>query len=250
MRTNKITNLAALALTGGLLWAGSAEAAVIIAASGGDKSWSSWVDDQVGDSSTDITDATPDPDVVFQLTTQSLVTIGSGTAKLDRTGGGFLGITNNAEDNSSRFEAGESWTFDTDDTAIRILRIQFTGGSGAGFNGGDTATLQSEAWIGASVTPDSSNVTFDSITGTFTLVNGESGENYDLQDLWGAAATESDALGIATGVDVVLSHPGTSTGDGWRLSELELATFVIPEPTSLALLGLGSLFVAGRRRDA
>ena len=53
----------------------------------------------------------------------------------------------------------------------------------------------------------------------------------------------------ATKIEVITSNGGpTGLGDYWGLDEIEVYTGVVPEPGSLALLGLGGLCVLRRRR--
>lgn len=57
------------------------------------------------------------------------------------------------------------------------------------------------------------------------------------------------SIDITDGDFVAFRNAGTGgTGDKFRLTSMTVETFLVPEPSSLALLGLGGLLIARRRR--
>lgn len=137
--------------------------------------------------------------------------------------------------NNTNFSLQESWTF-TLNTDSQFLGIDLSGLANADF-----AAIQSNAWIGAVITPGSTAVTFNSVTGTFLLDGTLAGDRFTLANLYGIS--EIPVIAAGTGVRI-FSPNETSFALGadftWNL---------VPEPSCLALIGLAaSLLVARRSR--
>ncbi|MDA1017307.1 MAG: hypothetical protein O3A00_22975, partial [Planctomycetota bacterium] len=98
------------------------------------------------------------------------------------------------------FAAGESWTFDWDKD------LNFRGASFDLYGIPHKMKLQSNDWIGLTVTPGNSEVTFNSAGGFLEFSQVPFGVVvYNLQDLTGGA----DILTVSAGSDLTFSHSGT-----------------------------------------
>ncbi len=157
------------------------------------------------------------------------------------------GVTN--FDTSGRFDKQEGWGFDWDiDTSLTSLDFSaFTTADGESF------TIQSDDWIGLAFSPTIAAVTFDNLTGGFTLSNKDSSDLFDLQDLSGGAT-----IAITAGTDILITYSNTATQNdiaatgSASLQNLQFAVTAVPEPSSLAvvvfsMLGLG---IYRRRKPA
>lgn len=132
----------------------------------------------------------------------------------------------------------ESWTFEWN-TNSQLLQIDFSA-MGTGL----VAAIQSDAWIGASITPGSVNVSFDSLTGTFQFNGDQAGDGFSTANMYGVSAIPV----ISAGTDIRLfssSGGGFSIGQGFTWNLL-----AVPEPSTYALLlgGTGFLYFLRRRR--
>lgn len=140
-------------------------------------------------------------------------------------------------DNSNITE-DESWTFSWN------VDTRFLGIDWSGIGNGEFAGVQSDAWIGASITPGSANASFDSITGTFTLGNGESGDRFTEEDLFGTSTIP--VISAGTGITIFNANFDTNAIAIGTDSTWELLT-AIPEPGSISLLAAGLVLIATRR---
>jgi len=156
-------------------------------------------------------------------------------------GGGAIDITTIAVTNSSlgmdgdsmgtgndKWGTPQSWTFSFD------KEISFDGFGGTG-TGNATFGIQSSAWVGATVDDSTEDWSFDSTTGEFSA-NVDNFQSFDF--------TSAGVPNVAAGTSISIEHIGGSSG----AEMTDFTITVIPEPASLALLGLGSLLIAGRQR--
>lgn len=135
--------------------------------------------------------------------------------------------------NNTNFTLQESWSFELNTNS------QFIGIDLSGLANTDIAAIQSNAWIGAVITPGSAAVTFDSVTGTFLLDGTLAGDRFTQANLYGI----SEIPVITAGTDLRIYSPnGTSFALGadftWNL---------VPEPSALALIGLAASLIVTRR---
>ena len=123
------------------------------------------------------------------LTTRNLV----GTTHLVDTASGLR------KANRYYWVPGDSWTFDWDrDTSLHGFSMEIYNNI--------QVSLQSDDWIGLSVTPGHSSVTFNSTTGTITMVNrGITYDPFDLNDL----TSGDDILVVRAGTDVTFHYNGS-----------------------------------------
>lgn len=131
----------------------------------------------------------------------------------------------------------ESWSF-TWDVATQLTAIDFSA-----LNAGLNAQIQSNAWIGASITPGSANVSFSSVTGTFQFNGSQSGDGFNLAEMYGTSTIPIINPGTTLTISSV-SGDGFSIGTGFTWNLL-----AVPEPNAIALLlGATGMFLGLRRR--
>lgn len=152
---------------------------------------------------------------------------------------GTLGINAvGSGDTAGAFDDEELWAFSWD------VDSQFTG---IDFVLGDDETFAIGAadWIGLTLTPGSSAVSFDSLTGTFTISNGHTLDDFDLDDLTGGVA-----LDVLAGSFISIGFETTgAAGNSAVISDISFALpAAVPEPGSMALCLCGAGVVVLRRR--
>jgi hypothetical protein len=155
--------------------------------------------------------------------------------------GGPNGVNNGAAtgDGGTVFDADtEVWTFalDTDVTTWDGIVFQ-------GFTGTDAFFVQSDDWIGLSVTTVSADVAFDSGTGTLTFSAAGGALGFTFADI-----STGTLLPVAAGNDISFGATNSINGGGGvRLDAFSFA--VVPEPSTYAfMLGLLALGFVVRRR--
>ena len=124
---------------------------------------------------------------------------------------------------NDKWGSNQNWTFTFDQT------ISFDALTFKTIN--ETMTLKSTAWVG-DANATGTNWSFNGTTGEFSI-NGTS-------DFTGAGVSD-----VASGTEIVFGF-FASSGGGEELTSFTITP--IPEPSSLALLGLGSLMMIKRRR--
>jgi len=221
---NNMTRLTACAIAGLAMAAVPAHAATIFTTNTSGNA-AGLEGDGAGDTTT-LTLSTADGGGTIDLTSVSVYNGGTAqTLGMDTVG---MGIGN------SRWGNGpQGWIFTFDQT------ISF---DGIGFNdaggGGEGVFIQSDVWIGATVDDTGQNWTFDSVNGAFS-VEGGNGPLFDF--------TSAGVADVTAGTEINIEH--NSGNGGSNMTQFTITpTTVIPEPASLALLGIGSLLIAGRQR--
>lgn len=219
-------SLCALAIAG-MTWVGSADAAVVI----------SMVDSRLefhekgaGDTSGPFLDV--DSGVSGTITTTRVTdsTGNPGAKVIVDVNGSQTGVTNTS------ITAQESWSF-TWNVDAQLLQIDYSALSGTGVAG-----IQSDAWIGASITPGTTSAHFDSNTGTFTLDGDLPADTFTQSHLYGTGEVPV----IPSGTEITLFSATGATysiggGFNWALT---------PEPATLSLLAgaAGAMLMRPRRR--
>lgn len=145
------------------------------------------------------------------------------TGRNDRTNSASntnnLGINSDSTSNSqvgsesSNFDANEGWEFSFDQD-VNLIEIDFSS-----FN-----TNGSRASVKAGIFP------------IFNIINADT--DSDVYSLEGRFVAAGDTITIIN---------NSPDDDNWRIDSLTVE--VVPEPGSLALLGLGGLLIARRRRN-
>jgi len=150
------------------------------------------------------------------------------------TTSGRLGINaSSGADTANSFNDGESWTFDWD-----ILTF-FQGVNFRDFSTStETFAIQSNDWIGLSVTPGNDEISFNNTSGSFMFTSGDSSDDFDLNDLSGGTL-----LSVQAGSDIVFTYSDTVDGN----ASIESMTVANPEPGTLILGTAASLALAGCR---
>ncbi len=138
--------------------------------------------------------------------------------------------------NNQLFDGLESWTFSWN-VGSQLLEIDYSGMNSEGIFG-----IQSDAWIGADIQPGSTLVTFDPVTGTFSLWDGNPGDTYTQANLYGSS--EVPLIPAGTGIRIYsISGHSFAIGSGFTFA-------LVPEPATLSLLSgiAGALLMRPRRR--
>lgn len=147
---------------------------------------------------------------------------------------GFNSLGGDDLDANAQWDGAESWTFKFDqDITWDGLGLNGVGGSESGY-------IESDAWIGLAYTPTGNGVTFDNITGRFTLGSNSNADNYVLADLTGG-------LELATLAEVEVTF-GVAVGT----VQLESFSFtVVPEvQTAGIFMGVFAMGMMLYRRRA
>lgn len=138
--------------------------------------------------------------------------------------------------NNTNISGNESWTFSLSNAS------QFVGIDWSGLADASLAAVQSSAWIGATITPGSTAVTFNSSTGTFYFNGTLPGDRFDLEDIYGTGSIPT----IAAGTGIRIFSPN---GDAFALGA-DFTWNVVPEPSAFALAGLAAAALFScRKRD-
>jgi len=146
------------------------------------------------------------------------------------SGGNLFMDTISMGHNNSKWGASQTWTFNVDQP-ISFDKIHISSLNENGLR------LQSSAWVGDADT-SGTGWTFDGTTGTFALSSSVGTDfNFDF--------TTAGVSDVAAGTDITWGFP-SSAGGGERMESFTIT--VIPEPSSLALIGIGGLLIARRRR--
>jgi uncharacterized repeat protein (TIGR03803 family) len=165
---------------------------------------------------------------------------GSPTGSLTLSGSTLYGLTN--YDGSSR--TGALFNIGTNGIGFGLLH-SFTGGPGDGFNPGGSLTLFGSTLYGMTYEGGGSNL------GTIFSI-GTNGAGFGLLDSFGGAP--ADGARPVFG-DLTLSGDGstlygmTAKGDTAHDGGVVFSKAITPEPGTFALLGLGTLLLAARRRE-
>jgi hypothetical protein len=178
---------------------------------------------------------------IFLLDAQNatLTTRSVGPSGAINTTTGQLGINAVGSDTANAFNNGETWSFDW---SINTLF------QGIDFRSFSTATesfrLQADDWIGLTISPQDSDIAFNSGAGRFTFTSGDTTDNFNLTDLSNGAP-----LAVAAGSDVTLVFSDTGSGSA-GLQSLTFASNAasVPEPKSLFLAGFLALAFLGYGR--
>ena len=164
---------------------------------------------------------------------------GGGTLNLstvsvfDTNGATTIGMDGNSMGvNNDKWGIDQEWTFSFDQTLSfdefvlsDVNTVQ------------DPMTISSSAWIGNTVT-DGSNWTFNSTTGTIRTIAVPASST-------AFVFAGSGLANVSANTNITIAHDFAG-GGGVQLESFTVT--VIPEPGSLALLGLGGLTIARRRR--
>ena len=175
--------------------------------------------------------------VLFSRSNGFFLGLATGAGATDPTGAGLF--NNTAASVGLRFNSGTSNTGAL--TATQVI----TEGAAGGATG-------LESLAGADL-PAVADVE-DGFTFTITLTSANTvdafttGLTTDINLTGGVLADPAFADFIADGVGVTLSFQGGGAGFTIDSVEVDVKANVIPEPASLALIGLGALAMVGRRR--
>jgi len=148
------------------------------------------------------------------------------------TTSGRLGINaSSGTDTADKFDDGESWTFDWNiDTFFQGVNFQeFSTPT-------ETFAIQSNDWIGLSITPGNGEISFSDTFGAFTFTSGDISDDFNLNDLSGGAR-----LPVYAQNDVVFTYSDSAGGNG----SIQSMTFATPEPGTLILGTVASIALAG-----
>ena len=171
------------------------------------------------------------------ITTASVVPGGS----LVNTTPGRLGVdAPGTGDTANSFDNLESWVFFWD------CNSQF-----AGINFGDYSTtsenmgfsVQSSAWVGLSISPGSANVVFNSATGAFSFNDSAASDVFTAASLYGTGPIPTVSAGTAITIGYI-----AGTTDNAYLQRMTFNLSAVPEPSTLAMVGLGGLVMLALRR--
>ncbi len=154
------------------------------------------------------------------------------------TNGASLGVDTGADDGAerNRWDDGESLTFFFNfDTAFEEINF-------GGFSGGESFSLQSSAFtsLGIGANP-STNVAYDSGSGTFTFGAQQSSDSFTIADIGGAA------VAVGSGDTLTLAY---SAGGGNHANLQSIGFAAVPEPSGLLLLFAFAAAGALRRRSS
>ncbi|MEO0474518.1 MAG: PEP-CTERM sorting domain-containing protein, partial [Planctomycetota bacterium] len=147
--------------------------------------------------------------------------------------------------------ASETIVYDVVFTQTGGTGIQFSGFGNIAVTGGNNAQVDNTETLTATLSLNSTTFTGDIDLGIVQMAAGGN----QASDSWNViheGGTES-LTGSPNGVTFDPSSFVTldpQSGNGVNLQRLEVQVTAAPEPGSLALLGLGGLFVAARRRRA
>lgn len=177
-----------------------------------------------GDGATDTADLGTDSVTgEAAIVTSIAVNDGGGAAVLNENGGA-LGVGN------AVFDVGESWEFSWGiDTILHSFDLN-------ALSGVETFQIQSSDWVGASFTSSETEVTFDSVSGTFTFADGISNDVFDLDSI------VTGDLAVSASSSYVFSMGSGSAALG------AFSFSAVPEPSSMSLLCVWATAFAFRRR--
>jgi hypothetical protein len=153
----------------------------------------------------------------------------------------MLGINAPGADTADAFDSGESWTF------TWSQNYQFVGIDLVDYNATDgdfSFSVQSPELIGASITPGSANVVFNSVTGTFTFDADTAADDFTASDLYGVGTIPT----IHNTRSLTFAYTSTDP-NGASVTDMSF-NLLIPEPSSVALLSFGALILLRRKRSA
>ncbi|TWU34587.1 hypothetical protein Q31b_55420 [Novipirellula aureliae] len=128
-------------------------------------------------------------------------------------------LTGQTADESGDFNPGEAWVIEFDKN-VMITEFNFSSIDGV---------------------DEFFDVTVEGNPTVFSFTDGTSGDDF---------ADPLSGLVVAAGTDVTFAARGTIGGTNIRISEISVTVVAIPEPSSLAVLGLGGMMMFVRRRDA
>ena len=137
------------------------------------------------------------------------------------------------------FDFGDAWAFRWD------IDVLLKGVTVLNLNSGNEVTLQSDDWIALGVDPNPSPfVSFDSLTGTYTLNGSQSGDDWAINDF--VAGSGIDLL-VTAGTDITFTNI-TIGEDNLELRSLSFASFTVPEPATWLYCATAGLIGVCRRR--